>query len=115
MTIKATWLLTTDLVSELSCKCHSHTMPIYVNLQFWDDLNSESLVDWVTDSNGNSQAMVSTHPVYSDSRAPDYGCTQDIIDYYWSRSVVGVSAVEDCGCRLGNGAHELYCEKWEAY
>lgn len=115
MSVKAAWLLTTDLVSELECKSPSSSMPIYVNRSFWSDLKKTNLIDWIFDPKGISQSMLGTHPVYDDPKAPDYTCSQDIVDYYWAKKGgYAVVSPVDCGCRL-NGAHELYCEKWQPY
>lgn len=124
MTLKATWLLSTDLkkeLYELSHKLSKFTIvPIYANDDFYLDLKTCGLVDLNKDIYGNYYVVVGLHSVYRDNQAPDYSCSQDIVSYYIqqlfdldSAGGVGLSDLQ-CDCNLG-GAHESWCDRWEAY
>ncbi len=120
MTINAKWLLTSNLDAEVTQVSNRPDLPIYVNDSFWDDLKKTNLIDWHPDGKGNWASVVGTHPVWGDPKAPDYKCVQDIVDYYWLKCVgtsgkeTKIAVVDTCNCTLV-GAHELWCDKWEAY
>jgi hypothetical protein len=117
MSIKATWLSGVNLSNELDILSGKTTLPILANTLFWTDLKKSNLIDWEISSGGVRVCVVNTHPVYQDPNAPDYTCTQEIVDYYWSKHGSKLGSTPDpdvCQCNLG-GVHEFWCDKWQPY